>query len=201
MPRNVIEKRHKIYKILGTSLAYDFFGSQVWEESIDDAWLITSLRERIGDRFKRLKCGQHLYRYHLMKTIDKFFDAVKMGAERFALTSQYVSHFSEIEEGQDIYLWKCQLIMHIVETILGETHFCNVVRKLYQKSTATNNKLVLFKKILKELGIKFTDIQKNWIDATSCPLIYCHSDYNKRSNQVNITLQQHSAMKLKFMVN
>lgn len=57
LPRNVIEKRHKIYKILATSLAYDYFGNMVWEESEEDAWLITSLRERIGDRNKRLKCG------------------------------------------------------------------------------------------------------------------------------------------------
>ena len=57
LPRNVIEKRHKIYKILATSLAYDYFGNMVWEESEEDAWLITGLRERIGDRNKRLKCG------------------------------------------------------------------------------------------------------------------------------------------------
>jgi hypothetical protein len=57
LPRNVIEKRHKIYKILATSLSYDFFGSMVWEESEEDAWLITGLRERIGDRYKRKKTG------------------------------------------------------------------------------------------------------------------------------------------------
>lgn len=106
-PRNAIEKRHRIYKIMATSLAYDYFGNQVWEESQEDAWLIVSLRERIGDRFKRLKCGQNLYRYHLMKTVEKFFDAVKAGAERFALTSQYISHFSELEYGEDVYHWKC----------------------------------------------------------------------------------------------
>jgi hypothetical protein len=58
--------------------------------------------------------------------------------------------------------------MHIIETILGETHFFNVTRELLDKSRPTMS-LQLFKKILKEFGIKFYDIQKNWIDSTSCP--------------------------------
>ena len=33
LPRNVIEKRHKIYKILATSISFDYFGNQVWEET------------------------------------------------------------------------------------------------------------------------------------------------------------------------
>jgi len=61
--------------------------------------------------------------------------------------------------------------------------------------------LLLFKRILRDLGIKFQDIQKNWIDSTSCPQIYCSREFNKRHNQVNITIQQHSVMKLGFMLN
>lgn len=36
LPRNVIEKRHKIYKVMATSIAYDYFGNQVWEEKESD---------------------------------------------------------------------------------------------------------------------------------------------------------------------
>ena len=57
MPRNVIEKRHKIYKTFATSIAFDFFGNMVWENSEEDAWLLAGLRERIGDRNKRKNCG------------------------------------------------------------------------------------------------------------------------------------------------
>ena len=101
--QNVIEKRHRIHKVLATSLAFDYFGSQVWEDSQEDAWLLVGLRERLGDKFKKLRCGNSLYRYHLHKTREKFVRAVQAGAERFALTSRYVSHFSEIEIGEDIY--------------------------------------------------------------------------------------------------
>ena len=53
LPRNVIEKRHHIFKTIATSLSYDYFGNQVWEEVQQDAWLTTSIRERIGDLYKR----------------------------------------------------------------------------------------------------------------------------------------------------
>ena len=93
---------------------------------------------------------------------------MQANAERFSLSSKYVPHFSELTYGEDLYLWKCQLVMHIIETILGETHFFNVIRELLNKSKPTMS-LHLFKRILKEFGIKFYDIQKNWIDSTSCP--------------------------------
>jgi len=49
LPRNVIEKRQKVYKALGTSISFDYFGNQVWEQTQEDAWLIASIRERVGD--------------------------------------------------------------------------------------------------------------------------------------------------------
>jgi hypothetical protein len=36
LPRNVIEKRHRIYKTLASSLAYDFFGNKIIEEEAID---------------------------------------------------------------------------------------------------------------------------------------------------------------------
>lgn len=107
LPRNVIEKRYKIYKIMATCLSYDYFGYQVYEESDEDAWLITSLRERIGDRYKRSKCGSSIYRYHILQTMEKFFNCLKSGAERFSLCSKYVPHFSELQYGEDLYYQKC----------------------------------------------------------------------------------------------
>ena len=44
--------------------------------------------------------------------------------------------------------------MHIIETMLGEVHFCNVIRTLFAKATPTIS-LHTFKRILKDLGIKF----------------------------------------------
>lgn len=95
-PRNIIEKRHKIYKALAAGLSYTFFGDLSWEESPEDAWLLVGLRESTGDRFRKLNCGQNFHRYQLMKTQNKFFQAVKAGAEKYSLTSRYASHFSEL---------------------------------------------------------------------------------------------------------
>ena len=107
LPRNVIEKRHKIYKTFATSIAFDYYGNKVWEETEEDAWLIAGLRERIGDRNRRKHCGQAMYKYNVMKTMRKFVTAVQSNAERFSLSSKYVPHFSELTYGEDLYLWKC----------------------------------------------------------------------------------------------
>jgi len=47
--------------------------------------------------------------------------------------------------------------MHMVEQMLGETHFQRVTRDLFKKSNPTMNQK-LFKKLLKDIGIKFDEI-------------------------------------------
>ena len=88
--------------------------------------------------------------------------------------------------------------MHIIDQILGETHFYNVARELFRKSKQTVC-LSTFKKLLRDIGIKFFDIQKNWIDSTSCPLIECSYTYNRKNNSVDICLEQQSASKHQYM--
>ena len=137
LPRNLIEKRHKIYKILGTSLAFDWFGAMVWEKTIEDAWLLCGMRERIGDRYRRKKTGVSMYKYQIMKTMRKYTDAVEQNSERFSLASKYLPHFSELTYGEDLWFQKCQLVMHIVEQVLQETHYINVSRVLLKNANPT----------------------------------------------------------------
>ena len=66
-------------------MAYDFFGFRVREATPSDNWLLVAVRERIGDRFKRLKCGSLLCRYHVMRQIEKLYDLMRSGAETFPL--------------------------------------------------------------------------------------------------------------------
>ena len=66
---NQIDKRHHLYKHLTSALAYAFFGSLISEEKPSDKWLQISIRERLGDRFTRHRCGTLLSRYHVMKRI------------------------------------------------------------------------------------------------------------------------------------
>ena len=140
-----------------------------------------------------------MYRYHIAKITKKFYKKVKENADRFSLSSAYVPHFSEIQYGEDLYHWKCQLIMHIVEQQLVDPGFSAVVRDLFRKSKPTMT-LTLFKRLLKDKGMKLNDIQRNWIESTSCPKIECTTTYNKKNNSLDITLEQHSAMKRQFML-
>ena len=68
---NYIDKRHHFYKNVATALTFDFFGSLIKEASKSDLWLMCAIRERIGDRFKKKKCGTYLYRYQVMRSIEK----------------------------------------------------------------------------------------------------------------------------------
>jgi len=46
-----------------------------------DSWLLVAIRERVGDRYKKKKCGTLLYRYHIKKSIDKIYKQMKSGVE------------------------------------------------------------------------------------------------------------------------
>jgi hypothetical protein len=59
---------------VGGTVSFDFFGSTVREELDSDMWLLTSIRERIGDRMKRQKCGFLLYKYQTMRSIERIYD-------------------------------------------------------------------------------------------------------------------------------
>lgn len=96
LPRDILEKRYKIYKTFGASLSYDYFGYQIWEENELSDWILTSLRERMGEYYRKKKCGKSFYKYQLMKTMNSFYEIVKTGAERFPISGQEVPHFSEM---------------------------------------------------------------------------------------------------------
>jgi hypothetical protein len=70
---NQIDKRHHIYKHLATALTFDYFGNVVREGLPSDTWLLVAIRERLGDRFKKKRCGTLLYRYHVMRNIEKLY--------------------------------------------------------------------------------------------------------------------------------
>ena len=78
---NQIDKRHHYYKQIATAIAHDFFGSCVIETTKSDLWLLCAIQERIGDRFKKKKCGTLLYRYQVMRQIERIFMQMRRGAE------------------------------------------------------------------------------------------------------------------------
>jgi hypothetical protein len=84
---NQIDKRHHLYKHLAIAVAYDFFGSKVREAKPEDLWLMTAIRERIGDRMKKKKCGMLLHKYQVMRQIETLYTQMRNGAELTPLQS------------------------------------------------------------------------------------------------------------------
>ena len=76
-----VDKRHHTYKQITSALTFAYFGNRIREMSASDLWLLVAVRERIGDRFKKKKCGALLYRYQIMTQIDKLYRQMKAGVE------------------------------------------------------------------------------------------------------------------------
>lgn len=88
---------------MASALTFDYFGSRVTEDRPSDHWLFMGVRERIGDRFKKKKCGTLLYRYHIMKSIEKLYKQMKAGIETFPL-QPHSTNFTTVQQMEQI--WK-----------------------------------------------------------------------------------------------
>ena len=145
---NQIDKRHHLYKHLAGCMAFTFFGGRVREENWSDTWLLVAIRERIGDRFVKSKCGALLYRYKIWSRIEKLYKKIKMGAEVHPLQRPARKMDDERVElkglgcpepanqvASDIFYCKCGLIMHMIELKIGDL-FDRILREMYIKGIA-----------------------------------------------------------------
>jgi len=115
-----------------------------------DLWLITAIRERLGDRFKKKKCGTLLYRYQIMRSIEKLYKQMKNGIETTPLQRvKSAANDNELDEMyrlgcshpqdqtlNDIFYRKCALIMHMIESNIDETNLDKILREMYQEALA-----------------------------------------------------------------
>ena len=190
-PRNLQEGRHRAFKHLACAIAFDYFGGRVYEESPDDLWLLLGIRESIGNHFKILKCGVLLYRYHIMKTIDSVYRKAKHGFERNPVHNANVLP-NELLLNELVYE-KCELIMHMLESMIDKSYFEKILRELYRQAAPLAS-TALFKRIFKQVcGFKLKQFAQNWLSKTSCPKLTVQYCYNKKNNSLDLTLTQESA--------
>ena len=147
---NQLDKRHHAYKHITSALTYDFFGNVVKEGLPSDAWLIVAIRERFGDRFKKKRCGTLLYRYHVMRSIEKIYKQMKQGLETAPLQrAKTQANDDEPDEVyrlgyahpaeqnlNDIFYRKCGLIMHMIESNIDESNLDKIFREMYWDALA-----------------------------------------------------------------
>lgn len=177
-----------------------------------DNWLLVAIRERIGDRFKKKRCGTLLYRYQVMKSIEKLYKQMKHGVETTPLQKQYhknehdmpeppelqgfsCPHPSE-QEFNDIFYRKCGLIMHMIESSIDESNLDKILRALYQDATtATESEdltslVVIFRKRFRRIcGMQPLNYYKNWIWATNCPKLELTYTVHKKNSTLEVHLK------------
>ena len=138
-------------------MTFAYFGSRVREQCPSDLWLLVAVRERIGDRFKKKKCGALLYRYQIMTQIDKLYRQMKAGVETSPL--QRISTFKKgpalsaledlarlgcREAGEqtlnDIFYRKCALFMHMIESNIDESNLDQIFREMYLEAERSETK-------------------------------------------------------------
>ena len=199
---NQVDKRHHLYKHIAGALTFDYFGYIVREQTSGDAWLLESVRQRIGDRFKKKKCGSLLYRYQIMRSIEKIYEKMKNGAEMFPLQRRYKDSMQSLGPAHpshqylsDIFYRKCSLLMHMIESNIDESHLDKIFREMFHDAQENNyllSQMNFRKKFKKICGMQPLTYYQNWIWATGCPKLELSYEFNKRNNSLDLTLKQTS---------
>jgi hypothetical protein len=200
---NQIDKRYNFYKQVAGALTFDFFGSRVRPAKPSYSWLLAAVRERIGDRMKKKKCGMLLHKYQVMRQIEKVYQQMKIGAETRPLmhNPRLAKLTSKLDDDDyncpweqslsDLYYRKCGLLMHMIETSIGEQTLDKIIREMY--SDACESGVLAeeqFKKKYKNVtGMHPSDHYYNWVYNSSCPELELSYEFNKRNYSLDLTLK------------
>jgi hypothetical protein len=125
-------------------------------EQQSDHWLLTGIRQCLGNHIKVMKCGSLLQRYHIMKKIEKVYKMIRQGSERYPLNSEVYPDMNDIESN-DFTQMKCELIMHMIESMIDKNHFRRILSTLFTKSAENDFRIStkIFKQTYKEIcGLK-----------------------------------------------
>ena len=172
-------------------------------------WLLVAIRERVGERFTKSKCGALLYRYHVMKRIEKLYKLMKEGIEITPLQrikGRDPETCPELkglgcpdpsdQTASDMFYRKCGLVMQMIELKIGEL-LDTILKQMYQDAVQSKERMITlesFRITYKDVcGIRPKEIFNNWIYSTSCPKLTLNYEFNKRYNSLDLTLKQESA--------
>ena len=61
---------------------------------------------------------------------------MKYGFERYPLNSDSYPHPSELQMSDLVYQ-KCELLMHMIESMIDKSYFESIIRKLYKSARPT----------------------------------------------------------------
>ena len=103
----------------------------------------------------------------------------------------------------DIFYRKCSLLMHMLLQTIGERDLNNIIREIHAEAIQFDDGKLegdkLYRKLRKVVN-KYTakDFFDNWVWATSCPELTLNYQFNKRNNQIEVTMKQTSAAQSYF---
>ncbi len=84
-----------------------------------------------------------------MRTIEDLYEKMKKGFERYSLLSEKHPHPSE-QMFNDMVYQKCELIMHMIESMIDKSYFERIIRQLYESASPAISS-GLFHKIFKQV--------------------------------------------------
>ncbi len=88
----------------------------------------------------------------------------------------------------DLVYEKCELIMHMIESMIDKANFERIIREVYQQATPCIS-TKLFQHIYKQVcGFKLKPFAFNWINSSSSPKLTVSYQYNKKNNSLDLTL-------------
>ena len=124
-----IERRHRPYFILAQSIASNWFGSLIMEDSYCDYWLLNGIRQFIGKFYAMKKCGEMLQRYRNMKDIRKLYKMIKKGQDSIPLYSNCFATPSEIQLSE-VFNLKCRVVFTLLENLVERQQLIKLLKSI-----------------------------------------------------------------------
>ncbi len=127
-----IERRHRPYFLLAQSIASNWFGSLIVEDSYCDYWLLNGIRQFIGKFYAMKKCGEMLQRYRNMKDIRKLYKMMKKGEDTIPLYSNCYATPSEIQLSE-VFNLKCRVVFTLLENLVERQQLIKLLKSIANK--------------------------------------------------------------------
>jgi hypothetical protein len=141
-----------------------------------------------------------------MRSIEKLYNLMRNGVETCPLLRmRQPNEFDELKSLgpphpndallSDIYIRKCGLLMHMMESNIDESMLDKIFREMYFEAVTEDGQLsqMHFRKKFKRVcGMHPGTYYKNWIWSTGCPKLELSYEFNKRNNSLDLTLSQES---------
>jgi hypothetical protein len=181
----------------------NYIGGLINESKFSDFWLIVGLENWLSDNFL-LKCfGQNYMKNRIMKYLRKFKNICNKGKDKRPLYSSLFTHPVELQTDHILYL-KSTIVLHLLESHVEKIFVQKALKNIINErlKNGYNISSEKFIKIFKtNCGINLKNFMSLWIFKTGMLDLSVDYNYNKKTNSIDVQINQSPVGKKYFEKN